>query len=184
VTRQYQLYHEDSEAGKALKAKCDERGIKLPEDFGTLQILYSLRGIRGTHSEQGPGAKPVPISLNKTLALYEAENGPLTAEPEVKAEEKPDEKPPAAAPEKTLSDVEVKKRAAAAVAAGTGNELPVGEGGGDLDLTGWSTDKFTALMRKPVGQLTQYEVQIIKTVYRKDSLDNLAQDHLGDRYNE
>jgi len=194
VQQQYALFHEDSEAGKALKSRCAERGIALPKDFDALNRLYRIRQIQQTHFEQGTDGTPVPISLEKSLLLLDAEGG-LAAPEARQATEKPVEKPAEQKPTNAqdLSELERKRLAAEKLAARSNHELPAGEGGGEDDLAKYPYSKFMAQMAKPIGDWTSFELQLFKKVARakKDEfkaqgtdIEAWLQNQLGERYNE
>lgn len=156
VQDQFTLFHSDTEDGKALKAKCAERNVALPDDFEALTKAYAIRQIRTSHFEAGPDGNPVPISYAKAAKLYAIDNPPK-AKPAAEAETKTEE------PEKkqvTMSDIEKKQKAAAALAAT--KDLPADSGAVDID--NYPTAKFLALLEKPRAQWTDFDINLFKRV--------------------
>jgi len=58
------------QAGKDLKAKCDERGVSLPADYDSLDRIYDVRKIRNSYfAKDGTGAD-VPIPYSQAIRMY------------------------------------------------------------------------------------------------------------------
>ena len=66
----YDLYH-DEEKGKALKAECDKRGVKLPEDMDDLLVTYRINAIKNEYAKRDPATGQYqPIPFDEALERY------------------------------------------------------------------------------------------------------------------
>jgi hypothetical protein len=66
----YDLYH-DEEKGKALKAECDKRGVKLPDDMDDLLVTYRINGIKNEYAKRDPlTGQYQPIPFDEALERY------------------------------------------------------------------------------------------------------------------
>lgn len=147
---------ENSEDGKAIREKLQERNIKLPDDFGELQMVYAIRDIRSQTFEKNASGEAVPIPYNKAFKIYQGSNGDELKKMLLDARKD--------GHENFQKAVDERKRFA--------KETPLKGGAGPIDVDNYPTEQFFKLIEKGAAARTDEEDDILRHILKAKNLSD------------
>ncbi len=142
---------ENSQEGKSLREKLQERNIGLPDDFGELQLVYAVRDIRSKKYEKNSSGEFVPITYSEAFKIYRGSNGNQDKKMILDARKQGHEDLQKAIDEK--NDKFAK-------------ETPSKGGANPINVESFPTETFMKLVNKGARQRTSEEDDILRTLMK------------------